>query len=152
MKRVLFISVMVSVAFPAVADSIKTALAATDTGYYYFSGQVHECLMDSALGVIQDAKVRDELKSKTSRDKLVDDATLAIAQTKPRWLKETLYTWLLRSTRYEEGEDSVRVLWQKDIYLVLDECHSLVPYIEENILKRTVVPHYDDSDPEDQDL
>lgn len=161
MKALLLAGILVVMVSPAFAASDEPVPYSDEldppganTGYYYFSGKVHECLMDSSLGDIQDEKIKDELKEMTSRKKLLDDATNAIAETKRKWLNETLNIWMLRGARYEEGVDSIKTVWEKDTFLVLDECNSLVPYIEKNIFKREVVPKDDvddDSvDPDDQ--
>lgn len=125
-----------------------------NTGLYYFKGKVHECLSIHSMPLMPDGnsenteKNEAELFHLTSRLTLLEDAYKDIAAAKPKWLKQTLNSWLLRSARYEEGRNSIRVMEQKDSFLILDECQSLVPYLEKNILKRSLMsqPAKDDGD------
>lgn len=106
------------------------------TGHYYFLGKIHECLSKNEISYLRDESERSQLLSETSRKSVYAEAIKAVKNIKPQYLDETLDIWLRISARYEEGVDSIRSIYGKDMNLSIDECNLLLPYIRLNIIKK----------------
>lgn len=118
--------------------SYATTKDPVSASMYYKKGKVYQCVMDEGLH-ISDEKTRKHLLQLTSRELLDNDAVNTIKKAKPQFLDETIKGLLTLSARYEEGKDSVKGLVGKDPFIIIDECHALIPFIEKYILKAPLV-------------
>lgn len=118
------------------ASCAETDPQAAGTGYYYFLGKINECLSNNEISYMRDEGERSELLHETSRGAIYDKASKSLKNTKPQDFDEALDVWLRRSARYEEGVDSIRSILKKDIFMNIDECNLLLPYIRLNIIKK----------------
>ena len=116
------------------SSSLALTKEPTTSNIYYKKGKIYQCIVDNGL-VVNDDSIRARLLNATSRDSFNNDAVDVILKSKPEFVKENIETYLILSARYEEGRDNIKLLMGKDPFMSIDECNSLVPYIEKYVLK-----------------
>ncbi|WP_143557044.1 MULTISPECIES: hypothetical protein [unclassified Serratia (in: enterobacteria)] len=113
----------------SVASQAQSDPQGASTAQYYLLGQLNRCLSYSDFGLNE--SIAKELKNLSSRDKLLSDADRAITEEPPQFHTTTLHTWMAIYSRYEDGLDNITPMLEKDSFLMIDTCKSVIARYQE---------------------